>query len=145
MISPVKIIFIVFLFAAASVTAETLYKSVDDKGEVTFSDSPPENARHVEQIEVQPAPTEQQHRESVEIESRIKQQGNEIGDANASRAKQRAEQAPQQVPQTVEPVESYNTGGYYNRRPGYPVRPLPGSRPRPTPLPATRPAQRLSR
>jgi hypothetical protein len=67
MIYPVKIFFIVFSCAAASVTAETLYKSVDDKGEVTFSDSPPENAKQVEQIQVQPAPTEQQQRESMDV------------------------------------------------------------------------------
>ena len=58
-----KIFFILFSCAAASVAAETLYKSVNDKGEITFSDSPPENAAKVETIQVQPAPTEQQQRD----------------------------------------------------------------------------------
>ena len=142
MIYPAKIFFIVFSCAAASVTAETLYKSVNEKGEITFSDSPPENADRVEQIKVQPAPTEQQQRESMERENRIEQQANEIGNANASREKERAAAEPQEVPETVEAVESYNTGNYYNRRPDHPnrpLRPLPGN-PRPTPLPVTRPA-----
>ena len=142
MIYPVKIFFIVFSCAAASVTAETLYKSVDDKGEVTFSDSPPENAKQVEQIQVQPAPTEQQQREGMDREKRINEQANELGDASASRAEERAAQKPQEVPETVEPVESYNRGYNYNqgnKDPSTPVRPAPG---RPVQLPATRPAAR---
>jgi hypothetical protein len=140
MIYPVKIFFIVFSCAAASVTAETLYKSVDDKGEVTFSDSRPENAERVEQIQVQPAPTEQQQRESADREKRINDQANELGNANATRAKERAAQTPQEAPETVEPVESYNRGYNNNRgirNPSTPVRPAPG---RPVQRPATRPA-----
>ena len=143
MIYLAKIFFIVFWCAAATtVTAETLYKSVNDKGEVTFSDSPPENADRVEQIQVQPAPTEQQQRESMERESRIKNQANEIGNANASRAEERAAAEPQQEPEVVEPVETYNrvyNNDRDNRIPARPVRPLPG---RPVQLPANRPVQR---
>jgi hypothetical protein len=143
MIYPARIFFIVFsCVAATTVTAETLYKSVNDKGEVTFSDSPPENADRVEQIQVQPAPTEQQQRESMERESRIKNQANEIGNANASRAEERAAAEPQQEPEVVEPVETYNrvyNNDRDNRIPARPVRPLPG---RPVQLPANRPVQR---
>jgi len=143
MIYLARIFFIVFsCVAATTVTAETLYKSVNDKGEVTFSDSPPENADRVEQIQVQPAPTEQQQRESMERESRIKNQANEIGNANASRAEERAAAEPQQEPEVVEPVETYNrvyNNDRDNRIPARPVRPLPG---RPVQLPANRPVQR---
>ena len=143
MIYPARIFFIVFsCVAATTVTAETLYKSVNDKGEVTFSDSPPENADRVEQIQVQPAPTEQQQRESMERESRIKNQANEISNANASRAEERAAAEPQQEPEVVEPVETYNrvyNNDRDNRIPARPVRPLPG---RPVQLPANRPVQR---
>jgi hypothetical protein len=117
MIYPARIFFIVFsCVAATTVTAETLYKSVNDKGEVTFSDSPPENADRVEQIQVQPAPTEQ--------------------------AEERAAAEPQQEPEVVEPVETYNrvyNNDRDNRIPARPVRPLPG---RPVQLPANRPVQR---
>jgi hypothetical protein len=143
MIYLARIFFIVFSCAAATTaTAETLYKSVNDKGEVTFSDSPPENAERIEQIQVQPAPTEQQQRESMERESRIEKQANEIGNANASRAEERAEAEPQEVPDPVEPVESYNrvyNNDQRNRVPARPVQPLPG---RPIQLPANRPVQR---
>jgi hypothetical protein len=145
MIYPAKIFFIVFsCAAAASVTAETLYKSVNDKGEVTFSDNPPENAERVEQIQVQPAPTEQQQRESMDRESRIEEQANELGEASASRAEERAAAEPQEVPEDVEPVESYNrvyNHDQNNRIPVRPIQPLPG---RPVQLPAKRPAPRLA-
>jgi hypothetical protein len=144
---PAKIFFILFSCAAASVAAETLYKSVNEKGEITFSDSPPENAARVQEIQVQPAPTESQQRESMEREKLIEAQANKLGESNAARAQAREEQQPQEIPQAVEEVESYNTGNYYNRspeQPQRPVQPLPGG-PRPTPLPATRPVQRPAR
>jgi len=144
---PVKIFFILFSCAAASVAAETLYKSVNEKGEITFSDSPPENAANVQEIQVQPAPTEQQQRESMEREKMIESQANKLGAANAARAQEREEQKPQEVPQAVEPIESYNTGNYYRNNPqapNRPIQPLPGN-PRPTPLPITRPGPRPAR
>lgn len=140
---PVKIFFILFSCAAASVAAETLYKSVDEKGEVTFSDSPPENAARVQQIEVQPAPTEQQQREAVEREKHIEEQASKLGASNAARAQERAEQAPQEIPEVIEPVQTYNRGyNQGNTQIQQPiVRPLPG---RPVQLPA-RPVQRPGR
>jgi len=140
---PAKIFFILFSCAAASVTAETLYKSVNEKGEITFSDNPPENAAHVQQIEVQPAPTEQQQREAMEREKMIEAQANELDAANTARAQEREKQAPQEIPEAVEPVQTYNRG--YNQDNTQPprvhVRPLPG---RPVQLPA-RPAPRPAR
>jgi hypothetical protein len=147
MIYPVKIFFIAFSCAAASVSAETLYKSVNDKGEITFSDSPPENAAQVQEIQVQPAPTEQQQRDSMELEKRIDARANELGDANAARAQEREEQeqAAPATTEVVEPVETYNSGYNYNEfnteAPNRPVQPLPG---RPVQLPA-RPVLRPAR
>ena len=140
---PAKIFFILLACTAASVAAETLYKSVNEKGEITFSDSPPENAAHVQQIEVQPAPTEQQQREAMEREKMIEAQANKLGTANAARAQEREQQAPQEIPEVVAPVQTYNRA--YNQDntqpPRVPVRPLPG---RPVQLPA-RPVQRPAR
>ncbi len=141
MIYPAKIFFIVFSCAAATVAAETLYKSVNEQGEVTFSDSPPENAAKVQQIEVKPAPTEQQQREGLEREKLIKEEANRLGAANAERSQAREDdqaQAPRQASDAVEPIETYNMD--YRNRPGRP--PLPEHRPRPTPRPVTRPIGR---
>jgi hypothetical protein len=140
---PAKIFCIVFSCVAASVAAETLYKSVNEKGEITFSDNPPENAAHVQEIQVQPAPTEQQQRESMEREKMIEAQANELDAANAARAQEREEQAPQEIPAAVEPVQTYNRGVNQGNTqpPKRPVQPLPG---RPVQLPAT-PVQRPAR
>lgn len=83
--------------------AETVYKSVDKGGEVTFSDEPPANAVNVEKLNVQPAPTESQQHESVERTKRMESQANEMGNASAGRAAQR--QPVQQ--QEVQPLETY--------------------------------------
>jgi hypothetical protein len=83
--------------------AETVYKSVDKGGEVTFSDEPPANAVNVEKLNVQPAPTESQQHESMERAKRMESQANEMGEASAGRAAQR--QPVQQ--QEVQPVETY--------------------------------------
>ena len=143
MIYPAKIFFIVFSCAVATVAAETLYKSVNEQGEVTFSDEPPENAARVQKIEVQPAPTEQQQREALERETLIRQEADRLCTANAERAQTRVDQAPQQQPADVETLESYNTGNYYNRNrdlPQHPIQPAPG-RPRPITRPVQRPAR----
>ena len=150
MIYPVKIFFIVFSCAAASVTAETLYKSVDDKGEVTFSDSPLPSAVEVQEIQVQPGPSEVQQRESAERLKRIEAQANDLGSANAERAQQRKEEKQQAQQQArdaeVQPVTGYNDGYRYPNRPLYPpvtrppVRPehpiIPGGPGLPVQLPA---------
>ena len=138
---PAKIFFIACSCAAASVAAETLYKSVNEKGEITFSDNPPENADRVQEIQVQPAPTESQVQEGLEREKRIKAQATNSGADHAAREQAREEQTTEETPPAVEAIESYNRGNYYNRDaepPKRPVRPLPS---RPVQLPA-RPVQR---
>ena len=128
---------------SAKVAAETPNKSVNEKGGTTFSDSPPENAAPVQQTEAQPAPTEQQQRDAMEREKLIEEQAGGPGASNAARAQEHAEQAPHEIPEAVEPVQTYNHG--YNQ--GNPqlqrpiVPPLPG---RPVQLPA-RPVQRQVR
>ena len=129
------------LAATTSVIAETLYKSVNEQGEVTFSDSPPPAAVDVQQSQVQPAPSESQIQDSQAREKRINAQANEMGAASAQRQQDREKEVTQAAPaEVVEPVESYNTGYPDRRRPGVaPGRPanLPA---RPANLPA-RPAQ----
>lgn len=140
---PAKICFILFSCAAASVAAETLYKSVNEKGEITFSDSPPENDDRVQEIQVEPAPTESQLLESMEREKRIEVQADNLGESNAARTQARETKQPQEVQQAVEPLESYNTGNSSSQSPEspqQPAQPLPGN-PRPATLPATVPAR----
>ena len=137
---PTRLIFIAICLSASNVSAEPVYKSVNEKGEITFSDSPPPAAVDVQQIQVQPAPTESQVQESQAREKRINAQANELGAANAQRQQNRQQVVTPAAPvEEVQPVESYNTGYPDHRRPGLtPGRPVaPG---RPVHLPA-RPIQ----
>ena len=125
------------LFSTGAV-AEKIYRSVDQQGEVTFSDEPPPNAMDVEQVEVQPAPTEAERRESVEQMKRIESQADEMGAARA----ERTPQAPQQLPEEVEPTETIQHDAdpvdLYAREPRRDIIREGGERP--ARLPARRPA-----
>ena len=83
--------------------SETIYKSVDKGGEVTFSDEPPANAVNVEKLNVQPAPTESQQHESMERAKRMESQANEMGAASAAHR----QPVPQLQEPEVQPVETY--------------------------------------
>ena len=158
MITPVKTCCIVISLFTTCVVAQPLYKSVNSQGEVTFSDKPFPNAVEVQEIQVQPGPTESQQRESVESLRRIESQANDLGTANAERAQQRKDVQQQAQQQTkdneVQPITGYNDNYNYPNRPLYPpvvrppVRPEhpinPGVHGRPVQLPAT-PARPLGR
>ena len=129
MITPVKTCCIVISLFTTCVVAQPLYKSVNSQGEVTFSDKPLPNAVEVQEIQVQPGPTEAQQRESAESLKRIESQANDLGDANAERAQQRKDVQQQTQQQTkdneVQPITGYNDNYNYPNRPLYP----PGARP----------------
>ena len=95
---PTRLIFIAICLSASNVIAEPVYKSVNEKGEITFSDSPPPAAVDVQQIQVQPAPTESQVQESQAREKRINAQANELGAANAQRQQNRQQVATPATP-----------------------------------------------
>jgi len=153
MITPVKSCCIVIFMFTTCVVAQPLYKSVNEQGEVTFSDKPVPNTVEVQEIQVQPGPTEAQQRESAERLKRIESQANDLGTANAERAQQRKDaqqQTQQQAKENeVQPITGYNDNYNYNypHRPLYPpvarppVRPEhpinPGVPGRPVQLPAT--------
>jgi len=118
---------VVALLLGSGAWAQSLYKSVDEQGQVTFSDSPPANAVNVEQVEVQPGPTAVQQQEGIDRMKRMESQASELGEANAQRAEERKEmqQQAQQGQDDVQPVTEYNNDRAYQGRPVYPpiVRP----------------------
>ncbi len=140
---------LVFL-SVSTACAQSLYKSVNDHGEVTFSDSPPDNAAKIEKIEIQPGPTEAQRRESTERARQIESLANDLGKSNMQREQQRIEarlQAQKKANENeVQPINGYNDGRVYPERPIYPpvIRPpvqpelpiAPGLPVRPVQLPA---------
>ena len=97
------------LFANMSV-AEPIYKSTNAQGEVVFSDEPPPNAVNVEQVEIQPAPTGAEHRESAERTRRMESMADEMGTARRERAAQPVQAAPETVDE--QPDQTYVDGDY---------------------------------
>lgn len=150
MINQVKWCCITVSLFATSVIAQPLYKSINERGEVTFSDSPQPSAIVVKEVQVQPGPSAAQQQESMERMQRIESQASDLGAANAQRAQQRKDaqlQSRQQANENeVQPVTGYNDGYSYPNRPLYPpaIRPpgqperpvLPDSPGRPVQLPA---------
>jgi hypothetical protein len=101
------------LFANASV-AEKVYKSTNAQGQVIFSDEPPPNAVSVEQIDVQPVPTDAQHRESMERIKRMESQADEMGAARQERSQQPVKPFPQTTAE--QPVGTRTYSDYDNEQ-----------------------------
>jgi len=109
---------------ATSVVAQPLYKSVNEQGEVIFSDRPQSGAVEVQEVQLQPGPSEARQQESIERAKRIESQAIDLGAANAERAQQRKDaqrQSRQQAKETeAQPVTDYKNGYSYPNRPLYP-------------------------
>jgi len=121
---------------AGTAAAEQIYRSVDAQGNVTFSNQPPANSVSVDKVSVQPGPSDAAQREAQERMQRQESTANELGEASASRARQRSQATPA-VPEPVEQEEPVNQ--YYGDPPRNRIRDrLP---PRPVQLP-TRPVTR---
>ena len=156
----------VLLIAAGSGAAQ-VYRSVDESGNVTFSDQPPAGAVEVTPVEIDPGPSDEQVQAAQERLEASREQLESIQqerEAAEERAREvrlqrleeealRAAARPSPQPQQPEPpryryygygVPGYPwTPGYPSRPPvhpgypGYPVHPLPPLRP-----PVVRPPQR---
>jgi hypothetical protein len=129
---------------AGTAAAEQIYRSVDAEGNVTFSNQPPANSVTVDQVSVQPGPSDAAQQEAQERMQRQEATANEMSEASARRVQQKPAASPS-VPDPVEQQEPVNQ--YY----GYPY----GNTPRrdqirdrlpdrPVQLPA-RPVQRPAR
>jgi hypothetical protein len=127
---------LLLVMLAGTAAAEQIYKSVDAEGNVTFSNEPPANSVSVDQVDVQPGPSEAAQREAQERMQRQEATANELGESRASRDQQKPQASPA-VPEQVEPIEPVNQ--YYGYPSGNRLRDrLPE---RPVQLP-TRPVQR---
>jgi hypothetical protein len=133
---------LVMVMLAGTAMAEQIYRSVDADGNVTFSSQPPAEAVTVDEVSVEPGPSEAARREARERLQRQEATASELSEARASRVQQKPEPVPV-APEVVEREEPLNQ--YY----GYPNMPrrdnIPGRLPdRPVHLPArpVRPPER---
>ena len=108
---------LMLVMLAGTAAAEQIYRSVDAQGNVTFSNQPPANSETVDQVSVQPGPSDAAQREARERMQRQEAAANELGEANASRDQQKPPTTPA-VPEPVQPVEPVNQ--YYDGPYEYP-------------------------
>ena len=130
--------------ACSSAMADTLYKSVDSAGNVTYSSTPPKGGK-VEKLEVAPPPTEAEIQAAEERLKRNAAQANELEaqrrEKEAAQAAQEAEEARlREAQKPVEPlvIETPAPPPDYYPTPGtrYPVGvPIPLPAPMPMPRP----------
>jgi hypothetical protein len=130
------------IMLAGSAAADQIYRSVDAEGNVTFSSQPPAGAVAVDEVNVQPGPSEAEQNAARERMQAQEATANEMGEARASRTMQQSQEEPVE-PYVVEQQEPVNQ--YY----GYPYPPrrdqVPGRLPdQPVNLPA-RPVQMPAR
>jgi hypothetical protein len=94
-----KTFLLVLAILAATANAQTVYRSVDAHGNVTYSDQPPpRNAVKVEEVSVQPGPSDAAQREARERVQRDEAKANEMRQAREDRLQQ------QQAAQPVAPI-----------------------------------------
>jgi Domain of unknown function (DUF4124) len=90
---------------AGTTSAEQIYRSVDADGNVTFSNQPPANSVTVDQVDVQPGPSEAAQREAQERMQRQEATANEMSEARARRTQEQAQSKPVASPAVPDPVE----------------------------------------
>lgn len=129
------------LLLSAVAQAQTVYRSVDESGAVSFSDTPPEGEVVVEEVDLQVAPPQDPEAYSQHLDD-MRETTDRMAEDRRAREKHRAElreiaareaSARQQV-QQPSLIDQYSTSwsgtGSYYHRPGYPPW-RPGISPRP--------------
>jgi hypothetical protein len=106
---------LVLALLAGSAAAEQIYRSVDAQGNVTYSSTPPASAVAVDEVSVQPGPSEDAVREARERTRRQEEAASEMGAARADRAKQQPPPATSAA-DTGE-VEHEDSGDQYDSYP----------------------------
>ncbi len=137
------VIFPVMLVCALPVFAETVFRSVDESGAVTFSDTPPEGDVEVETITIDTPQAQSPEAARQRLEDMRETTDRMVADRQA-REKHRAEMRELQA-RTQPPPQQVDAPGYYDYYPVYsgtrtvrrdyyggtPWRPGHGLRPRP--------------
>jgi hypothetical protein len=94
---------------AGTATADTIYRSVDADGNVTFSNKPPVNAVTVDEVSVQPGPSDAAQREAQERLQRQETTANGLSEARQRRLQQQQAASPtaQEPVEREEPINQY--------------------------------------
>jgi len=113
---------------SGSVCSQAVYKSVDESGNVIYSDAPPESAVVTKAVEVPPGPSEESIEQAREEVAKVSKRADELEEnrlqkEQARRAEERQRQQQAQTPPPYDGRE-YGTSPYwYPAYPAYPSRP----------------------
>lgn len=87
--------------------ADTIYKTVDAQGNITFSNTPPPEGANAQQIDLPPGPTPAEEQQGQQQEQQLENTANDLGNGNNAGAPQ-AEQPVQpasEYPQSTDDVD----------------------------------------
>lgn len=129
----------VLLLCCLAAEAQTVYRSVDETGAVSFTDTPPADEQDVEEVRLNVAAPQDPEAYQQSLED-MRETTDRMADDRREREKHRAEMreiaartASQQPQEQQSLVDHYSTAwnyGGYNHRPGRPPW-RPGYRPKP--------------
>jgi hypothetical protein len=109
-----KLLLMIIATAAFQVSAETAYRSVDEQGNVTFSDKPVSGAAHEEQVRIgASAPSAERQQETRQREAELQQAADQAGAASTpSQADQKkaARKAVQDAEKDLEEARQVREG-----------------------------------
>jgi hypothetical protein len=140
------IIRIIFLFTVslAPLNAETIYKSVDENGKVTYSTTPPEESETATPVDIAPPPSEerikaaqQRHERNMEAAGVLDENRKKRDELTAE--ENRLKREKQKQLQLQKQAEKNNENDNYDGYPYYP----PRYRPRPPGKPIIVPPMNL--
>jgi len=126
---------LLLVMLAGTAAADKIYRSVDAQGNVTFSSTPPADASAVDEVRVQPGPSEEEQREARERLRRQEATASEMGEARTDRVRQQTGAGPDATGETKREVTEDRYYGYpypntgqrdqvRDRLPARPVRPV---------------------
>ena len=140
------------VLCAPLATAQTVYKTVDESGAVSFSDTPPSDNVEAETLEIRTPPPSSDSQQQANLEA-MRETTDRMAEDRREREKHRAEMREIQARTNTETADNgntrdyyddyyptytgYNNRRYYNHRPPY----RPGVKPKPE-HPIARPPMR---
>lgn len=84
--------------------ADTIYKTVDAQGNITFSNTPPPEGVNAQQIDIPTAPTPAEEQQGQQQEQQLENMANDLGNGDNTGSPQ-AEQPATESPQSTDDVD----------------------------------------
>lgn len=135
MIIIIRVLFL-FCVSIALLNAETIYKSVDENGKVTYSATPPEESETATQVDIAPPPSEERIKAAQQRHERNMETADVLDENRKKRDELTAEEnrlkrEKQKQLQLQKQAEKNNENDNYDGYPYYPsrYRPRPPGKP----------------